>query len=239
MSAPGRTVAPAPGRLLVATPVIEEPIFFRTVIGLLEHDDEVGTLGVVLNRPGELLVAEAIPSWADAAGSPPVLFRGGPVAQGSALALAELPRPGERRADRTGSADPATPTSPAGGGGGGGGGGPGGGRSDGDRTGSPSTPAPDMEGLTPLFDGLAVLDLDRDPVLLLPSLGRVRFYHGYAGWGPQQLLGELHAGAWWVLPSVPADWFSELPLELWGQVLARQGGSWIMWAHAPDDPTVN
>ncbi len=229
MNDPVLGLVPCPGRLLVATPVIDEPIFFRTVIGLLEHDDEVGTLGVVLNRPGERLVNDIIPAWADAAGAPPVLFRGGPVSAGSALALAELPRRGEGPPERADPADPAAPGAL-------GNRGP----VSGDRAAWPTpSSGPDIEGLTPLFDGVAVLDLDRDPALLLPSLGRVRFYHGYAGWGPRQLRDELRGGAWWVLPSMVTDWFSEAPARLWGEVLARQGGRWTMWTNAPDDPSVN
>jgi len=86
-SGPGH-LDPAEGRLLVATPVIDEPTFFRTVVLLLEHDDAVGTLGVVLNRPTDLRVDEAIPGWQDEVCAPGVLFTGGPVAEGSALALA-------------------------------------------------------------------------------------------------------------------------------------------------------
>ena len=55
---------------------------------IAEHDDSVGTLGVVLNRPTELRVGEAIPGWEDEVCAPGVLFNGGPVAEGSALALA-------------------------------------------------------------------------------------------------------------------------------------------------------
>lgn len=80
-------LAPAEGRLLVATAVIDEPTFFRTVILLLEHDDAVGTLGVVLNRPTDLTIGETIPSWQSAVSAPGVLFTGGPVAEGSALGL--------------------------------------------------------------------------------------------------------------------------------------------------------
>jgi putative transcriptional regulator len=79
---------PAEGRLLVATTVIDEPTFFRTVVLLLEHDDAVGTLGVVLNRPTDLPVGDAVPGWQDEVCAPGVLFTGGPVAEGSALALA-------------------------------------------------------------------------------------------------------------------------------------------------------
>ena len=37
------------GRLLVATPPLEDPNFDRTVVFMLEHNDE-GAIGVVLNR---------------------------------------------------------------------------------------------------------------------------------------------------------------------------------------------
>ena len=42
------------GRLLVATPDLRDPNFSRTVVLMLEHGDD-GALGVVLNRPIELL----------------------------------------------------------------------------------------------------------------------------------------------------------------------------------------
>ncbi len=81
---------PTAGCLLVATPVIAEPTFFRTVILLLEHDDATGSLGVVLNRPMELSVADVLPSWSVFTAPPGVLYSGGPVAEGGALALGRL-----------------------------------------------------------------------------------------------------------------------------------------------------
>jgi putative transcriptional regulator len=79
-------LAPAPGHLLVATPVLGEPTFRRTVIYLLEHHAE-GTLGVVLNRPSRTSVAEALPSWRDVVTSPGMVFEGGPVQRDGALCL--------------------------------------------------------------------------------------------------------------------------------------------------------
>jgi len=183
---------PAPGRLLVATPTIAEPTFFRTVILLLEHDDATGSLGVVLNRPSELTVADTVPEWAGSATAPGVIHAGGPVAPGSALALARL-----------------TPVTP---------------------------PA---AGLTVVFGAVAVVDLDTDPATVASALAELRIYNGYAGWGPAQLRGELRGGAWWVFDSQPEDWFSNDPDGLWYRVLARQGGRWTMWAHAPEDLSVN
>jgi putative transcriptional regulator len=83
-------LGPAAGRLLIATGGLADPNFSRTVVLLLDHDS-TGTLGVVLNRPTTLPVAEALPSWAGLIGPPPsVLFQGGPLGLDSALALATL-----------------------------------------------------------------------------------------------------------------------------------------------------
>lgn len=82
------SLPPAEGRLLVATRVIGDPSFEDTVIGLLEHDDAVGSLGIVLNRPSVTTLDEVLTDWAALACEPPVLFSGGPVAQNSALGLA-------------------------------------------------------------------------------------------------------------------------------------------------------
>jgi putative transcriptional regulator len=81
---------PAAGRLLVASPSLVDPNFARTVVLVLDHDEE-GTLGVVLNRPTAVPVASVLPGWADSVDDPPVLFDGGPVSADSALAVACVP----------------------------------------------------------------------------------------------------------------------------------------------------
>ena len=48
------------GRLLVATPLLGDPNFERTVVLVLAHGDE-GAVGVVLNRPGGTEVATPLP----------------------------------------------------------------------------------------------------------------------------------------------------------------------------------
>jgi len=81
---------PAAGRLLVATPALEDPNFHRTVVLLLDHSDD-GVLGVVLNRPSEADVADALPQWAGLATDPVRVFVGGPVQPSAALGLAWCP----------------------------------------------------------------------------------------------------------------------------------------------------
>src|SRR5262245_50718879 len=72
----GVSMAGLKGRLLVATPLLGDPNFERSVVFLLEHGEE-GALGVVLNRPSELEVGEPLPEWRRFTGTPEVVFVGG------------------------------------------------------------------------------------------------------------------------------------------------------------------
>jgi putative transcriptional regulator len=90
---------PAPGRLLVATPVIGDPNFERTVVLLIEHDAAGGTVGLVLNRPTDTALLDPMPEWQRLAAHPPVVFGGGPVEPDRAFCLARS-RPGKEADDR-------------------------------------------------------------------------------------------------------------------------------------------
>jgi putative transcriptional regulator len=79
------------GRLLVATPQLADPNFRRSVVLIVEHEPEGGTLGVVLNRPTQVPVDQVLPPWSELVTGPSVVFQGGPVALDSALALAQVP----------------------------------------------------------------------------------------------------------------------------------------------------
>ncbi len=80
---------PLGGRLLVATPLLGDPHFSRSVVYLLEHDGG-GTVGVILNRPSHTPVGQVLPSWQDAVSGPAVVFNGGPVQPDGALCLGQL-----------------------------------------------------------------------------------------------------------------------------------------------------
>jgi putative transcriptional regulator len=74
------------GSLLVATPNLIDPNFFRTIVLLLQHDEE-GCVGVVLNRPTEEPVDAHLPEWADLVPEPRTVNYGGPVEPSVAIGL--------------------------------------------------------------------------------------------------------------------------------------------------------
>jgi putative transcriptional regulator len=75
------------GRLLVATPPLSDPNFDRTVVLMMEHNED-GAFGLVLNRPGDTQLAAVLPDWASQAMWPTVVFHGGPVQTDAVIALA-------------------------------------------------------------------------------------------------------------------------------------------------------
>ncbi len=83
---------PGPGVLLVASPLLLDPHFADAVVLLLDADAS-GALGVILNRPSPVPVAEVLTEWHEVVSSPEVLFAGGPVSPEGALAVGLL-RPG-------------------------------------------------------------------------------------------------------------------------------------------------
>lgn len=74
------------GSLLVASPALVDPNFFRAVVLLLDHDDQ-GAFGVVLNRASEEAVDHHLPAWSMLVSEPPVVFVGGPVEPVMGIAL--------------------------------------------------------------------------------------------------------------------------------------------------------
>jgi putative transcriptional regulator len=85
------------GQLLIAGADLFDPNFRRTVVLVTEHGEE-GALGLVLNRPAEAIVAEAVPGLAPLVDDDEPVFVGGPVDQQSLLVLAEFDDPDESAA---------------------------------------------------------------------------------------------------------------------------------------------
>jgi putative transcriptional regulator len=189
------TPEPARGRLLVATAELDDPNFEGTVVLLLEHGPD-GALGVVLNRPSELPVHEAMSSpptegpegWSDLVTEPDVLFVGGPVRPNAVIALARVPQ----------LVDPAR--------------------------------------WEPVMGDLGVIRMTGGPLPAVGTLESLRVFAGYAGWGADQLEGEIADGAWYVVDGRPGDCVTREPHALWRTVLRRQGG---MFSTVTDNPVLN
>jgi putative transcriptional regulator len=92
---PGSPMNSLAGKFLVASPHLRDPNFARSVVLMLQHEDQ-GALGVIVNRPGNKTVDEV---W-EMIGSPPVgcdqyVHVGGPV-PGPLIALHDQRRLAEK-----------------------------------------------------------------------------------------------------------------------------------------------
>lgn len=76
------------GRLLVASPLMGDPNFARSVIYLADHSP-AGTLGVVLTRPTTVRLPDVLERWSPSLAAPDTLFSGGPVTPDGVLALGQ------------------------------------------------------------------------------------------------------------------------------------------------------
>src|SRR5205823_4385867 len=74
------------GVFLIANPSLADPNFHHTVVLLCEQNAE-GTLGVIINRPTEVLLSEALPDLPVLKGTSYRLFWGGPVQPNGVLML--------------------------------------------------------------------------------------------------------------------------------------------------------
>jgi putative transcriptional regulator len=77
------------GSLLIAAPQLLDPNFRRTVVLVADHGEE-GAMGVILNRPSGMTVADAAPDLEPLIGPDAPIFAGGPVQPTSGVVLAEV-----------------------------------------------------------------------------------------------------------------------------------------------------
>jgi putative transcriptional regulator len=75
------------GRLLLATPPLEDPNFDRAVIFVLEHHED-GAIGLVLNRPSDEALEAPLDRWIDLQTAPSSVFTGGPVETNAMIGMA-------------------------------------------------------------------------------------------------------------------------------------------------------
>ncbi len=186
----GNTMKSLKGHFLVASPHLADTNFFRSVVLMIQHDDE-GAFGVVMNRPtnhtiSELWEEDLQASWKLDA---PVHL-GGPVpgpliAVHSDISLGELE-----------------------------------------------------------ITAGVYFSAEKDSLVRIVSqpLGPFRLFHGYSGWAPGQLDGELEAGGWLTEPATSEDVFSGYE-DLWNRVARRIGldilSPTLRPDQIPDDPSMN
>lgn len=97
---------------------------------------------------------------------------------------------------------------------------------------------PGLPGWRPMAGRVGLVDLEGPP----PPAGRLvglRVFAGYAGWGADQLEGEIEEGSWLVAEARDGDLLSPRPETLWQEVLRRQEGDVRFWATFPADPSAN
>ena len=176
------------GQLLIASPAILDPNFRRTVVFLTAHTED-GAVGLILNRPSDATVGEAVPQLAPLAGLEETIFVGGPVNPDGVAMLAEFEDP-------------------------------------------------DDAGVW-VADDIGYVALDDAIKDGSPPTRRLRVFAGVAGWGEDQLEGELERDDWFVEDAEPDDVFTDDPEGLWSSVLRRKGGQYVLVARMPFDPSSN
>lgn len=68
----------------------------------------------------------------------------------------------------------------------------------------------------------------------------LKFFVGYSGWSPGQLMEELSAKSWIVYKHATPELVFDLdPLELWRVVLQNMGGKYRAISNYPRDPRLN
>jgi putative transcriptional regulator len=83
--------------LLVAGPDLLDPNFRRSVLLVGEHGDE-GAMGVILNRPSPVSVADAVPPLAELVDEAELVHVGGPVQPQAIVVLGDFRDPDEAAA---------------------------------------------------------------------------------------------------------------------------------------------
>ncbi len=235
--------------LLVAMPQLQDPNFHRSVVLLVEHSAD-GALGLVLNREGDLRLADLCKSleiqWT---GDPEASTDwGGPVEPNKGWMLfADAPGGLEPTAMSPQEADPSSPTQsthPE--------------HTNGDTADecAPQPSAEEYDASSELVfatdsdtvdreayaeslldeeeddedDAQEILDgvyfgvtLDTLRNIAEHSKNRFRLFLGYAAWGPGQLENEMARGDWIIAPADAGSVFDCRNEELWNQVISSLG----------------
>lgn len=163
------------GKFLIAGRTLRDPNFFQSVVLIVEHG-EGGAMGVVINRPTEITVAQALKSHFELPETGELVYVGGPVEKNALFIL-------HNAGDLDGTETPVLEEVYVG-----------------------SSPA--------TLETVVKRSAEGDDEL------KFRMYFGCAGWGPDQLEGELSRNDWLVLPAAVDYVFHPRPYDVWELVVA-------------------
>lgn len=182
------------GSFLIAVKRLKDENFFRTVVLLLEHSDG-GAMGVVINRPLELTVSEALAKHFPVSETSDVVYCGGPVEANALLILHNSTEHDQEYPE--------------------------------------IVPGVFVGTSADIFDRVVAHSREPDPTF------RYRLFAGYAGWGAEQLEGEIARGDWFVLPASPTYIFCEDPYEIWDELLRDFHAAHRIIPGSQEDPELN
>ncbi|MBI5970038.1 MAG: YqgE/AlgH family protein [Deltaproteobacteria bacterium] len=157
------------GKFLIASRTLKDPRFAQTVILILDYG-QGGATGVIINRPTNIKLSDALPHAAEFHGLSYTVYIGGPVMPNGMTALI---RSSEQ-----------------------------------------------IHGAARVFGDVHVSpSLDAIKGIIGKNTRTLRFFAGYAGWGPRQLDGEVARGGWHVLPADAETVFTMSPAEVWSRLM--------------------
>jgi putative transcriptional regulator len=68
----------------------------------------------------------------------------------------------------------------------------------------------------------------------------IRFFLGYSGWDAEQLQNELDAHTWIISENeLQNKIIGKSPLDFWREKIIEQGGEYLIWSNAPENPIYN
>ncbi len=66
----------------------------------------------------------------------------------------------------------------------------------------------------------------------------IKFFIGYCGWSPKQILNELKENSW-AVTDLDFDIFERWDASLWKDLMKQLGGENLIWLNTPADPSMN
>jgi putative transcriptional regulator len=211
------------GQFLISGLNLFDPNFFRTVVLMVQHNDE-GAFGLVVNRPAEHTLGTILPKLVGGDALDIPVYIGGPVQQDFLFALhSGFPggKPEPSSADAWAGLPQAEP------------------RQSGYRQ-NPATTQP-VPGVIfePATRGLIrylVEEWEQTPIEDRP---KIRLYAGYSGWAANQLERELREHAWFTHAAAADIVFHPRPEAAWKAALSEKGKYYKFVADTGYIPSVN